>query len=83
MLLINKPLMVTLEPLCDFDIDILITWMKAIKPEWINIGADSSHNHELPEPGAEQIKLLVERLRAEGLTVKLKPNLRRLWSWEV
>ena len=74
-------LMVTCEPLCDFDIDILVDWLKAIKPEWINIGADSSQKHELPEPSAEQVRLLVERLRAEGLQVKLKSNLRRIWGW--
>ena len=78
MVLINKPKMVTCEPLCDFDLDILVDWLKAIKPEWINIGADSNKEHKLIEPTAEQVKLLVEHLRAEGLIVKIKGNLRRL-----
>ena len=33
--------MVTIEPIFDFDVEELIDYIRMIKPEWINIGADS------------------------------------------
>lgn len=40
---------ISIEPLMDFHIGILVRWMKDIRPEIIEIGADNYHNH-LPEP---------------------------------
>ena len=53
--------MVTIEPILDFDEEELINLIKTIKPEWVNIGADSK-NHNLPEPSYEKILKLVSRL---------------------
>lgn len=68
--------MVSLEPIMDFDLDVMIKWMKDIAPKYISIGADSK-GHNLPEPSEEKIKLLIKELR--GFTeVKIKDNLKRL-----
>jgi protein gp37 len=76
MILINKPKMVTCEPLCDFDLDILVNWIKAINPDWVNIGGDSK-NHHLPEPSKEEIELLIQELK-KFTEIKIKKNLNRL-----
>lgn len=73
---ITLPTVVTMEPVLDFDLDILVRWMSDIKPAWINIGADSK-GHNLPEPLQEKLSELIEIL-GKSHTVKLKPNLRRL-----
>lgn len=72
----DKHKMVSIEPIIDFDNDILLTWIAEIKPEFVSIGADSGNNH-LPEPPASKIKALIEEL--QGITqVKIKDNLKRL-----
>lgn len=71
-----KRIMVTIEPIMDFDLDILSSWIRAIKPEFVNIGADSKH-HNLPEPSKEEILKLVEELK-KFTEVRLKDNIKRL-----
>jgi len=68
--------MVTIEPVMNFDTIELVYLIKIIKPEWVNIGADSGGNN-LPEPGKKKIKRLIEELRT-FTTVNKKPNLKRL-----
>ncbi len=68
--------MVSIEPLLSFNCDILSEWIKAIKPEFVSIGADSKKNN-LPEPSYEEVEELIKKLK--GITkVKIKPNLKRL-----
>lgn len=68
--------MVTIEPILDFDLNPFIEMLYYIKPSWINIGADSK-GHNLPEPPAEKIKIFIEELK--GFTqVKIKKNLERI-----
>lgn len=70
--------MITIEPILDFDLEAIVEWIKCIKPEWVNIGADSK-GHNLPEPPPEKVKELIEELK--GITeVKLKSNLKRLYA---
>lgn len=67
--------MVSIEPIMDFD-DEFIDWIRAIKPEFVSIGADSK-GHHLPEPSPDKLKALINELK--GFTeVRLKSNLRRL-----
>jgi DNA repair photolyase len=80
MLNLPRPKMVSIEPIMDFDVDILIDWIKQIKPEFVSIGADSK-GHHLPEPPADKIQSLIEALR-EVTTVKIKNNLNRLYKRE-
>jgi hypothetical protein len=67
---------VTIEPIFNFDIDILTSWIAQIKPEFVNIGADSK-KHNLPEPSPEKIKALISEL-SKFTEVRLKSNLKRL-----
>ncbi|KKM13288.1 hypothetical protein LCGC14_1717700 [marine sediment metagenome] len=68
--------MITIEPVMDFDIMPLIACIFYAGPDQVNIGADSQ-GHKLPEPSAEKIKTLIERL-SRFTEVKRKPNLKRL-----
>lgn len=73
---ISFPKMVSIEPIMDFDLDVMVDWMRGIKPEFVSIGADSGGNR-LPEPSAEKMTALLEELQ-KVTTVKLKSNLGRL-----
>lgn len=68
---------VTIEPIMDFDIDILASWMDQIRPEFVNIGADSK-GHHLPEPSPEKVNELILKLTAYGIEIREKHNLGRL-----
>ncbi len=68
--------MVTIEPIMNFDLDIMIKWLKDIKPKWVNIGADSK-GHNLPEPSKEKVESLIKELK-KFTEVKIKPNLKRI-----
>lgn len=68
--------MVTIEPIMDFDLDILVSWMKDIEPIQINIGADSGNNN-LKEPNSSKVESLCQRLKP-FTNLKLKDNLGRI-----
>ena len=69
-------LMVSIEPVKDFDLFELCSWIKWINPEFVSIGADSGNNG-FPEPSTEKLKELLECL--EKITeVRQKKNLKRL-----
>lgn len=68
--------MVTIEPIMDFDIVGLTRFINIIKPDFVNIGADSK-GHNLPEPSKEKIEQLIKELK-KFTKVKLKDNLKRL-----
>jgi len=68
--------MVSIEPIMDFNLDILVDWISGIKPEFVSIGADSGENH-LPEPSPDKVKTLIEALK-KITEVKIKDNLKRL-----
>jgi len=78
MINITLPKIVTIEPIIDFDIDELSQWIINIKPEWVNIGADSNYKKTLPEPEPEKIMELVKIIKRAGIKVKIKDNLKRL-----
>ena len=68
---------VTIEPVLDFDVDILAAWIADINPEFLNLGADSK-NHGLPEPTVEKIHQFVAKLKEYGIELREKHNLERL-----
>jgi len=74
---LNKRKFITIEPILDFDVDILADWMDRIRPEFVNIGADSKH-HNLPEPTPEKVHALIEKIKSYGIEVREKSNLARL-----
>ena len=69
-------IMISIEPVIDFDLKIMIRWMKDINPKFISMGADSK-NHGLPEPSSDKIKKLITELN-KFTEVKIKNNLNRL-----
>lgn len=70
---------VTIEPILDFDFDILTKWIFEIAPEWVVIGADSK-GHNLPEPPSYKVCGLIRALRFHKQNVIIKPNLSRITS---
>lgn len=67
---------ITIEPIMDFDLNILVAWMEVVEPNQINIGADSGGNN-LPEPKVWKIKKLRTKLN-KVTKVHIKKNLKRL-----
>jgi len=69
-------LMLSLEPIIDFQLDLFVNWIWGCHPEFVSIGANTGKVH-LPEPSAEKLKKLIKYL--EGFTeVRLKDNLKRI-----
>lgn len=71
-----QPKMVSIEPIMDFDLVVMVKWIEAIEPEFVSIGADSQH-HNLSEPSADKVKALIDGLK-EFTEVKIKDNLKRI-----
>jgi DNA repair photolyase len=68
---------VTIEPVLAFDVDILARWIADIKPDFLNLGADSK-SHNLPEPTVKDVMALVDKLHELGVDLREKHNLNRL-----
>ena len=65
--------MVTVEPVLEFDLDVLEGWVKKIDPFLVWIGYDSSKKgHGYPEPKLSKVMQLKDRLENAGMQVKLK-----------
>jgi hypothetical protein len=73
----NVDKFVTIEPVMDFDVDVLASWIDKIRPRFLNLGADSK-NHNLPEPSVDKVFALVEKLKEYGIELREKHNLSRL-----
>lgn len=69
---------VTLEPVMDFDMEELVSMIKRIEPDFVNIGADSK-KHNLPEPSCLKVEALINEL-SKFTQVNQKDNLKRLFS---
>ncbi|MBA7711340.1 hypothetical protein ES703_120299 [subsurface metagenome] len=68
---------ISIEPICDFDLPTLVDWMKDIKPEIIEVGADNYHN-SLVEPPWWKVEMLLDILKAICPRVVEKEGLERL-----
>jgi hypothetical protein len=75
----NSPnkLFVTVEPILRFDLAELVDWIAALRPDFLNIGADSK-NRGLDEPSRAEVVALVAELKRRGVEVREKHNLQRL-----
>lgn len=69
--------MLTIEPIMDFDLIPMVQFARMCNPEWVNIGANTSHKVKLTEPPPKKIEKLVSALW-EFTEVKIKDNLKRL-----
>ena len=78
---LNYPIMISIEPIMDFDLDVMVKWIQDIAPHFVSIGADSGNNN-LPEPSSGKTKALISALK-EITEVKVKDNLSRLLEGEV
>jgi len=67
---------VTIEPICDFDLKPFVKMIKSIKPNFVNIGADSK-GHGLNEPSWDKVQELIKELE-KFTEVRIKDNLNRL-----
>jgi DNA repair photolyase len=67
----------SLEPLADFDIDTLTSWVIDINPLAIEIGLENYSDY-LPKPPVEKIQALYDELKAQGFNIKIKKNLKSL-----
>ena len=67
----------SIEPICDFDLDTMLRWVELIEPEIIEVGPDN-YNHRLPEPTWDKVQALLKGLRELGPTVIEKDGLMRL-----
>lgn len=67
---------VVIEPVMDFDLDILELMVWKCRPKLVYIGADSKKSN-LPEPSADKIIRLMEGIKART-ELEIKPNLKRL-----
>lgn len=74
-MLLNK--MVSIEPVMDFDTDVLLSWISDISPQIIEAGADNYHN-KLPEPSPEKLNKLLSHLKEICPNVIEKDGLERL-----
>jgi hypothetical protein len=68
--------MISIEPILDFDLEILVEWIRKIKPDFVSIGADSK-GHNLPEPNRNDVDILIKNLR-EFTDVRIKSNIKNL-----
>lgn len=71
-------IMISVEPIMDFDLREFLEWFYEIEPEFVSIGADSK-GHNLPEPSKEKTLKLIDELK-KITEVKVKKNLNRIVS---
>jgi len=69
--------MVTVEPIMQFDLLELSSMLISLNPEQVNIGADS-RGSGLIEPHGYQVEKLIENLERKSIKVYKKDNLNRL-----
>lgn len=75
---LKLPIMISIEPIFKFDLEILTDWIKDIHPGFVSIGADSKNfDKNIPEPTSDEVKKLILSLR-KITEVKIKNNLIRL-----
>jgi len=73
---VGVKMMISIEPIIEFDLDEFVEMIRRIKPEFVSIGADSK-GHNLPEPKPQKVEEMIRVLR-KFTDVKIKDNLRRI-----
>ena len=68
---------ITIEPIMDFDVQVLAEWIINVRPNFVNIGADSK-GCDLSEPSAGRILRLIDALEMNSIVIKKKTNLGRI-----
>jgi protein gp37 len=73
---LTRKLMVSIEPIMNFDMPVLVSWIANLRPLFVSVGADSGNN-SLSEPSPEKLKELLSELNLIT-EVRRKKNLNRL-----
>jgi len=73
----GKRKFISIEPVMDFDLDMMVSWMLKIQPEIIEVGADN-YGNGLEEPSADKSRQLLRELREFCPNVIEKKGLERL-----
>ncbi len=68
---------ISMEPMADFDIDVIKEWIFQLQPEAVELGLEN-YSHFLTPPPEEKIIELVNWLRGTGFEYVLKENLHHL-----
>lgn len=68
-----------IEPILDFDLSLLVYWVRRIKPVFVVVGYDN-YGHKLPEPRLEKTMELIDEL-SEFTEVRCR-TLRKAWYEE-
>lgn len=68
---------ISIEPIMDFDLGTMLSWVRDIKPQIVEVGADN-YRHNLTEPDLQKIQALIIGLEAEVPTVHVKKSMERL-----
>jgi len=64
---------ITIEPIMDFDTEIFLSWIRAIKPEFVHLGFNSHPKAvKLLEPSKGKVLEFMRMLKAEGVEVRGK-----------
>ena len=77
----GERLFVTVEPILKGNMARLAKWIGHIRPEFVNIGADSKGTG-LDEPSADDVRELLRELAQYGVEIRQKTNLSRLLAKE-
>jgi len=75
--LTGLPRFLSIEPIIDFDLGKMVSWVFNIQPAIIEVGADN-YGHSLPEPSWDKVVQLLAALRAICPDVNEKEGLERL-----
>jgi DNA repair photolyase len=78
MMKLHSRKIVTIEPVLDFDLEVMEEWINKIEPETCYVGYDSKKNH-LPEPELSKVKALMKKLKE---TTNVRPKMIRKAWWQ-
>jgi len=73
----HKHKFISIEPILDFDLEVLVRWLAQIQPEIVEVGADN-HHCSLPEPSWKKVEMLLAALEKFVPRVERKEGLERL-----
>jgi len=68
---------VSIEPILDFDLEVLASWIEEVRPLVVAIGYDN-YGNRLPEPPLDKTHRLISKLRE--FTFVITKTLRRAWD---
>jgi len=67
---------VSIEPILDFDLEVLCRWIQDISPFMVYVGYDN-YDHQLPEPSLDKTLKLLERI--SEMTLVVRKTIRPPW----